>query len=828
MTRHRQHLTFTHRCKDNGVTPSSLKIRCPINTEKARNIIKKAEKELVSERIRVVKNKISDLERKTQKQKDNLETLGIDNEARRHVEIHLVNKRKSEENKTKERHKAKLDRLITKNEAKNKSEVRAEPDLSGTQLKKWREKWVKNISDKELSDPQQKLLARGLNFAVSVDKIPNDEYIVACETACSKLPAEEAQNLRAEIAGMLKSSKPPKSNISKEERVALNELKKAKEIMVMGADKGKCTVIQNTSEYESKVNAMLNDQHTYEKLKKDPTPVYKRKLVEILKRLKTEDKINESQYRLLYPTAENTPRMYCTTKIHKPGNPIRPIVDYTGSIAYQTSKALAEILSPLVGTTEHHDVNSKSLAEELTSIMIDDGDILNSHDVVSLFTNTPIEKSLEIIKDRLERDISLQDRTKLNTDDIIELLQFVLTTTYFSFRGQIYRQIFGAAMGSPVSAIVANLFMEWLETEAIATAPLDCKPKLWRRYVDDVLEVIQKNSTQQLTDHLNSVDPTGNIKFTYEEEDQGQIPFLDTLIVRKVDGSLKLLVYRKKTHTDQYLNFQSQHPLHQKLGVIRTLMDRMDSVITEEKDKKDEEVKIRQAMKECGYPKWSIDKVKQQMVAPKPKTKPKKKDNETPSRGMVVIPYVEGLSEKVQRVFKKYNINTAMRPTNTLKSLLVHPKDKKDIKQTSDVIYDIPCKTCNMSYIGETGRQFGVRLKEHQKDAESVATRKFTRANRKDSASEIHKSAITDHIAQQNHVVDWEGARILDRDSNSFTRRIREAIQIRKKGATAINRDEGAFHLDHVYNPLLRKTITSLPGNDVNKFRRKSSGPDHL
>ncbi len=101
---------------------------------------------------------------------------------------------------------------------------------------------MKNISDKELSEPQQKLLMRGLNVAVSVDKIPNDEYIMACETACSKLPTEEAQSLRAEITGMLKSSKPLKSNISKEERVALNELKKAKDIMVMGADKGKCTV----------------------------------------------------------------------------------------------------------------------------------------------------------------------------------------------------------------------------------------------------------------------------------------------------------------------------------------------------------------------------------------------------------------------------------------------------------------------------------------------------------------------------------------------------------------------------------------------------------
>ena len=155
--------------------------------------------------------------------------------------------------------------------------------------------------------------------------------------------------------------------------------------------------------------------------------------------------------------------------------------------------------------------------------------------------------------------------------------------------------------------------MEWPESEAIATAPLDCKPKLWRRFVDDVLEIIQKNSTQKLTEHLNSIDPTGNIKFTQEEEDQGKIPFLDTLIVRKSDGSLKLLVYRKNTHTDQYLNFQSQQPLHQKLGVIRTLIDRVESVVTEDQDKRDEEVKIREALKDCGYSKWSIDKVKQQM-----------------------------------------------------------------------------------------------------------------------------------------------------------------------------------------------------------------------
>ena len=186
--------------------------------------------------------------------------------------------------------------------------------------------------------------------------------------------------------------------------------------------------------------------------------------------------------------------------------------------------------------------------------------------------------------------------------------------------------------------------MEWLESEAIATAPLDCNPKLWCRY--DVLKInLKKNSTQKLTEHLNTINPTDNIKFTHEE-DQGKESFLETLIVRKSNGSLKLLVYRKKTHTDQYLNFQSQHPLHQKLGVIRTLMDRMENVVTEDQDKCDEEIKIREVMEDCDYPKWSIDRVKQQMS-----DEPSKNTNPKKVKLHQWVWYIEGISEKIQHVF---------------------------------------------------------------------------------------------------------------------------------------------------------------------------------
>jgi len=112
--------------------------------------------------------------------------------------------------------------------------------------------------------------------------------------------------------------------------------------------------------------------------------------------------------------------------------------------------------------------------------------------VVSLFTNTPIDLALQVIRERLEGDTELHTRTRLNVEDIMDLLKFIVTTTYFSFRGFIYQQMFGAAMGSPVSPLLANLFMEWPEKQAIATAPVECKPKFWKRYVDDVLELIKK------------------------------------------------------------------------------------------------------------------------------------------------------------------------------------------------------------------------------------------------------------------------------------------------------------------------------------------------
>ena len=151
---------------------------------------------------------------------------------------HVTRKCDNEFLKTRWRHEQKLDRLIGKTQApssgssqrRNTSE---NSELGGEQLKKW----VVNLSQFKLAKPQESVLAKGMNFAPSPASIPYEHYIVATEQACKKLPTSEAAVLRSEMAGILRSAKaPPKSNITKEERQAISELKKEVSIIILPAD----------------------------------------------------------------------------------------------------------------------------------------------------------------------------------------------------------------------------------------------------------------------------------------------------------------------------------------------------------------------------------------------------------------------------------------------------------------------------------------------------------------------------------------------------------------------------------------------------------------
>ena len=166
----------------------------------------------------------------------------------------------------------------------------------------------------------------------------------------------------------------------------------------------------------------------------------------------------------------------------------------------------------------------------------------------------------------------------------------------------IYSQVEGAAMGSSVSPIVANLFMEWFEENAINTFMYEIS--LWKRYVEDTIVALDDSLLEDFTNHINAIHPS--IKFTWEEEENNTIPMLDAKTTRDTAGRLSFTVFRKPTHTDQ-LQFASNQPLNHKLGVIRTLRHRCDVICSTEEAKLQELEHLKKVLSVSGYTKTSWD-----------------------------------------------------------------------------------------------------------------------------------------------------------------------------------------------------------------------------
>ena len=125
-----------------------------------------------------------------------------------------------------------------------------------------------------------------------------------------------------------------------------------------------------------------------------------------------------------------------------------------------------------------------------------------------------------------------------------------------------------------------------------------------------------------------------------------------------------------------------------------------------------------------------------------------------------------------------------------------------------------------MCYVGETGRPLKTRLKEHRSDVDQATTgRHFTRSARAQSKADWHKSAISDHVCQQNCHIDWDNTQVVDHESNRQPRIIRESIHVATNDT--MNRDQGAYQLPPIYLPLLEGAVKS---GKTNSRLRKMPG----
>ena len=198
-------------------------------------------------------------------------------------------------------------------------------------------------------------------------------------------------------------------------------------------------------------------------------------------------------------------------------------------------------------------------------------------DIVSLFTNVPINEALEAISPLLRDDESLEDKTAIPAVEICRLTELCLPSTYFQFQDLFYEQKDGAAMGSPLSPVVTNLYMEACENRALQLAPL--QPRMWVRYVDDTF-VLWPHGKEELESFHNLLNSIPSIQFTREEEEGGSLSFLDVKLTKE-GGKILTGVHKKSTHTDRYIQFSSHHHPHIMTGVVCCLKRRADSICDE-------------------------------------------------------------------------------------------------------------------------------------------------------------------------------------------------------------------------------------------------------
>lgn len=339
------------------------------------------------------------------------------------------------------------------------------------------------------------------------------------------------------------------------------------DLCIIESDKGNRTVIMTIEDYDQKMKAMVDDDTIYVKLNRDPTSGYETKNNQIVKRLQNLSLIDDrTAYKLKCNTAV-CPRIYGQPKAHKPGLPLRPVVPNINSPTYQLSKFISNILQNALPSS-YNIRDSFTFAAEINQMKIPANHVMVSFDVKSLFTNIPKELIIQGVFSNWDK---IKKHTQINLDLFQEIVAFCLNTSYFMFRGQVYHQQFGTAMGSPLSPILADMVLDKLI--ATVTPKLDYVIFFLKKYVDDFFIVLPMDKVDYTLEVFNGYN--SHLQFTVEKEHQSKLPFLDVVVIRGIDQRLSTEWYSKPIASGRQLNFFSYHPLPQKINTISNFIKRV-------------------------------------------------------------------------------------------------------------------------------------------------------------------------------------------------------------------------------------------------------------
>ncbi|XP_055590666.1 uncharacterized protein LOC129742749 [Uranotaenia lowii] len=362
-----------------------------------------------------------------------------------------------------------------------------------------------NSTTVEVPQPVQLLLSLGSKFALpSTNNKPSTFYhLIADIEGIIETTEDEEVKVRNRSAAANQimnhihahrnnTGCNPSDNFYKTAIIATRQfLKSYPNIIVLEADKGNITVMMNREDYDRKMLALIEDENTYSSLTRDPTTGFQTKNNEFAKRLADLKLINRATELKLKTYKATAPCIYGTPKAHKEGLPLRPVVPCMTSPSYQLSKHVGRILQASINS-KYNVKDSFEFCEFINDVVLPPDHILVSFDVVSLFTCIPRDLVLSNIINNWD---AIKKNTNINLDMFLEIVNFCMTCSYFRYKNKFYKQIYGTAMGNPVSSPIADFVMESLLDNVTRT--LDFQIPVLRKYVDDLLLALPREHVEK-------------------------------------------------------------------------------------------------------------------------------------------------------------------------------------------------------------------------------------------------------------------------------------------------------------------------------------------
>ena len=521
------------------------------------------------------------------------------------------------------------------------------------------------------------------------------------------------------------------------------------------------------------MNSILNDHTKFMKVP-HTDPFHKNLLNEdkvnrLLGHLKKDGNISENEYTECYASGRSPGILYGLPKIHKPNVPLRPVLAAYNMPSYKLAKFLVPFLEAITDCT-HAVKNSYELVGQLKNFVWRENSFMCSFDIVSLFTNIPLNETIELATNEMYKDNNMF--RNLSKNKFKSMLEAVCKDTYFIFNEDLYLQTDGVAMGSPMSSIFANIFLGFHEKKWLDDCPESFKPAFYKRYVDDTLIIFNHPShAEQFLDYPNSKHQ--NITFTIEKENENKIPFLDVLIDK---ANKAFSIYRKPTFTGLGMSFFSHCQFKFKINNMKTMIHRAYSLCSSYFLLHKELEFLYSFFHENGFPPSlfyrEVRKFLDNIYRPCNNVPTVNKLDfycNMPFIGTNIKILENELRNSLRKYYPQIKFTFIFNNKHKIGNLMPF-KDRLPDAMRSGIVYLYNCPNCQVGYLGSSVRTLKTRFCQHAGISDRTG---------RDITVKL-QSSIREHTLTCQTRLDIDNFKILDSCSNKKDLRILESIYIRK------------------------------------------------